>query len=77
MWLFPLQGRGLAIQVPHDTGDSNILYCYCAYISVKLIRLYCNETVSFFPSWNYNEGLFLVKYVVYDLKFDIRVSMHP
>jgi len=32
MLLFPLQGRGLAVQVPHNSGDSIILYCYCIFL---------------------------------------------
>ena len=33
MWLLSLQGRGLAVQVPHDLGESN-------FISVKFFHVY-------------------------------------
>jgi len=36
MLLFPLQGRGLAVQVPHDPGQSTVL-------SVEFFHVYRTE----------------------------------
>jgi len=62
MWLFSLQGRGLAVQVPHDPGKSTV-------ISVNFFRVYRTEILPSFLSWNLTARVFFFfsTNVLYDL----------
>jgi len=61
MWLFSLQERGRAVQVPHDPGDSTV-------ISVKFFHVYRTEKLPSFLSWNLTACVFSFSTnVVYDL----------
>jgi hypothetical protein len=51
MWLFSLQGRGLAVQVPHDPAEST-------FISVEFVHVYRTEILPSFLSWNLMAGDF-------------------
>lgn len=51
MWLFSLQGRGLAVQVPHDPGKSTV-------ISVNFFRVCRTEILPSFLSWNLTARVF-------------------
>jgi hypothetical protein len=46
VWLFSLPGRGLAVQVPPELGDSTFTYCYFtflwnSFVFIVLKHLHC------------------------------------